>query len=426
MHCCAWLRAGCCTQLPLDAHWLLAPWGQCVVILFVQFHMLASRGRAAERYLTTARGWPAHWVTQPILAAALAVALTIWLMAGSIACRRRALALLLVLQRPVFNAEDGGGGQAGAINAGALLLVALLIQPHAAAPLSAQQRPPAPSPHARPAADWAHGVNHTDLESAVKTLKRSCGRARGQAGRDHNLAVDRLWPPCGADLCRHHVARRESPLRHQAGPGLEAAAPAQDQILPVVDRFERVIGIVTVADFLRQIDRQATPQRPGHADSGAAQARTPGLFAQKPEVVGQIMSADVFTATPQTPVRADSPDLATCLPHVPVVDEQRKVVGMVTGRTCWWRCTKSIALGQASQAASCNHPGVGPGLFTGPSGPYAPKVTPKPQTSGAHCDQQAEELQSKGGLRRVDPHRSIARCVLRLRDDQLPCCSPRG
>ena len=30
--------AGCCCSLPLDAHWLLAPVGASVVILFVQFH----------------------------------------------------------------------------------------------------------------------------------------------------------------------------------------------------------------------------------------------------------------------------------------------------------------------------------------------------------------------------------------------------
>ena len=65
------------------------------------------------------------------------------------------------------------------------------------------------------------------------------------------------------------------------------------------------------------------------------------------------MSADVFTATPQTPlVGADSPDLTnSALPHVPVVDEQRKVVGMVTAVSLLVALYKSITLGQASQAA---------------------------------------------------------------------------
>ena len=49
--------------------------------------------------------------------------------------------------------------------------------------------------------------------------------------------------------------------------------------LPVVDRFERVIGIVTVADFLRQIDRQATPKTWPRIQ--VLLKRTPGLFAQK-------------------------------------------------------------------------------------------------------------------------------------------------
>ena len=80
--------------------------------------------------------------------------------------------------------------------------------------------------------------------------------------------------------------------------------------------------------------------------------RTPGLFAQKPEVVGQIMSTDVFTATPQTPLSELIRQISQrALPHVPVVDEQRKVVGMVTQSDLLVALYKSIALGQASQAA---------------------------------------------------------------------------
>ncbi len=61
-----------------------APVGASVVILFVQFHSpLAQPWPLLGSYLiATATGLAcSHWVTQPILAAALAVALTIWLMA---------------------------------------------------------------------------------------------------------------------------------------------------------------------------------------------------------------------------------------------------------------------------------------------------------------------------------------------------------
>lgn len=120
--------------------------------------------------------------------------------------------------------------------------------------------------------------------------------------------------------------------------------------MPVIDRFDRLIGIVTVADFLRQIDNQATPKDLATLVQ-ALLRRTPGHYADKPEVVGQIMSSEVFTATPQTPLSELIRQISQrALPHVPVVDEQRKVVGMVTQSDLLVALHKSIALSQAAKA----------------------------------------------------------------------------
>ena len=102
-------------SLPLDAHWLLAPVGASVVILFVQFHSpLAQPWPLLGSYLiATATGLAcSHWVTQPILAAALAVALTIWLMAwlNCVHPPGGGAGVVAGAQRPVFQRRHGGGG----------------------------------------------------------------------------------------------------------------------------------------------------------------------------------------------------------------------------------------------------------------------------------------------------------------------------
>ena len=63
------------------------------------------------------------------------------------------------------------------------------------------------------------------------------------------------------------------------------------------------------------------------------------------------MSSEVFTATPQTPLSELIRQISQrALPHVPVVDEQRKVVGMVTQSDLLVALYKSIALSQAAKA----------------------------------------------------------------------------
>jgi CBS domain-containing membrane protein len=99
--------------------------------------------------------------------------------------------------------------------------------------------------------------------------------------------------------------------------------------LPVTDRAQRIVGIVTVADFMQHADFQAI--------DGAGQRlrrllRASGLaHDDKPEVVGQIMTRQVRI------VSADR-FISELLPlfsqaghhHIPVLDDERRVVGVIT------------------------------------------------------------------------------------------------
>jgi CBS domain-containing membrane protein len=99
--------------------------------------------------------------------------------------------------------------------------------------------------------------------------------------------------------------------------------------LPVTDRTRRVVGIVTQADFFRQIDLE-------HHEGIGGRLRhfiraTRSVVSNKPEVVGQIMTRQVRVASEDRP-------LAELVPlfsegghhHIPIIDAERRLTGMVT------------------------------------------------------------------------------------------------
>jgi len=99
--------------------------------------------------------------------------------------------------------------------------------------------------------------------------------------------------------------------------------------VPVVDRARRVIGIITIIDFLKRADTR----EPGHVFARLRRfiRRTPGLTADKPEVAGQIMTARPITAREDEHVLSLVPRFAEHdIHHVPIVDAGNRLVGVVT------------------------------------------------------------------------------------------------
>lgn len=99
--------------------------------------------------------------------------------------------------------------------------------------------------------------------------------------------------------------------------------------LPITDRTRRVVGIVTQADFFRQLDLQ-------HHEGIAAKLRdliraTRTVMSSKPEVVGQIMTRQVRVASADRPVV----DLVPLFSegghhHIPIIDDEKRLAGMIT------------------------------------------------------------------------------------------------
>lgn len=101
------------------------------------------------------------------------------------------------------------------------------------------------------------------------------------------------------------------------------------EALPVLNRARHVIGIVTRSDFISHADLSDYAGMRGRLR--AFLRRTDHTHSNKAEVVGQIMSADVRTALDSTPLAELVPLMSDAgFHHIPVVDGQGRLVGMVT------------------------------------------------------------------------------------------------
>lgn len=99
--------------------------------------------------------------------------------------------------------------------------------------------------------------------------------------------------------------------------------------LPVVDRVRRIVGIVTLADFMRGADLD---HHQGFDQKLRALIRKSGLtHTTKPEVVGQIMARQVRVIS-QDRHLADLVPLfgSTGHHHIPVIGEKERLVGIIT------------------------------------------------------------------------------------------------
>jgi CBS domain-containing membrane protein len=101
--------------------------------------------------------------------------------------------------------------------------------------------------------------------------------------------------------------------------------------VPVVDRARRVIGMVTIVDFLKRVDKTHHAHPRFVERLRALIRRTTALGTEKAEVVGEIMSAPVVTAREDTHIVSLIPLFSERnIHHIPVVDRDQRVAGMVT------------------------------------------------------------------------------------------------
>ena len=121
------------------------------------------------------------------------------------------------------------------------------------------------------------GLTHTDLESAVKTLNTFVDVQEDELVEIYNLAVDHAFGRHVGLTCADIMSRDVITAHFDTDLAVAWQLLRKHKIksLPVIDRFDRLIGIVTVADFLRQPAAVARPC-PNHRRLVARARRRPG------------------------------------------------------------------------------------------------------------------------------------------------------
>ena len=176
-------------------------------------------------------------------------------------------------------------------------------------------------------------LSKDDIEGALKEMNAYIDVTEEDLEQIYTRAsLQHMRKQMGDVTCRDIMTRDVAKAEY--GDEIEAVWETMRQRklkgLPVIDRARYVIGVVTIVDFLKRAD--AHNAHPKFIDRlrGFIQ-RTPGLTTDKPEVVGQIMSTPAITAMEDMHIVSLIPIFSEHhVHHVPIVDKERRLVGMVT------------------------------------------------------------------------------------------------
>lgn len=311
--------------------WLIAPMGASAVLVFaVPASPLAQPwsvigGNTLSALVGMACG---VLIPDPALAAAAAVALAIGLM-FALRCLHPpggASALLIVLMQmhdprfalfPVLT------------NSLLLVLAGAVYNSLTGRPYPHRQRAAAPAP-GRPASRFTSA----DFDAALAHYNQVLDISRDDLeGLLHEAQLAAWHRTLGELRCEDVMSR--TLVQAEFGTSLAEAwrllRTHRIKALPVVDRGGRLIGIVTLADFMRHsMGEHRSVEGLGQRLRVLLRPRR-HTHSRKPEVVGQLMSADVRTARPEQRVV----DLIPLFSegghhHLPIVDAQSRAVGIIT------------------------------------------------------------------------------------------------
>jgi CBS domain-containing membrane protein len=327
--------AGDTSALPF----LIAPMGASAVLLFAvpssplaqPWSIIGGNTIAAFIGITCAM-----WIAHPATAAALAVSLSIVAM-FALRCLHPpsgAIALTAVLGGATIHAQGYWFVLAPVgINSLLLLLVAILFNnatrrpyPHLSTKASQQSANNIP-------AEMRFGFNTEDLNAVLKEYNQVLDVSRDDLQsllqQTEMHAYRRRF---GEIICADIMSKEVVTVVF--GTLLEDAwlLMRQHQIkaLPVIDRARRVIGIITQANFMQHANLEVYEGFETKLKSFIRRTHT--LSSHKPEVVGQIMTSPATTASSNMHIIELIPLMtqANVHHHIPVVDDERRLVGMVT------------------------------------------------------------------------------------------------
>jgi CBS domain-containing membrane protein len=308
--------------------WLIAPIGASAVLVFaVPSSPLAQPWSVVGGNTVSALAGICCVIFIPdqLMAASIAVGLAVGLM-FALRCLHPpggATALLAVL---VHATSFQFAAFPVLVNSVALVLFGVLYNSLTGRPYPHAQRSPSA------AAMTSSRFSAADLDAALLHYNQVTDMPRDDlAALLHRAELSAFQRNLGSLRCTDIMSR--DPVAVQFGTTLDEAWALMQRLhikaLPVIDRAHRIAGIVTVADFLRQVN---LAQREGIGERLNAFIRRSGeTHSEKPEVVGQIMTRQVRVASAQRYAIELVPLFSEGRHHhIPIIDENKRLVGIIT------------------------------------------------------------------------------------------------
>ena len=314
------------------ANWpLLAPLGASSVILFALPHSPLGQPwpSAGGLALSALIGMLCHlWVQPAWLAIALALAASVWLMA-SLRCIHPPGGAMAVLFASGFSGANTAVDTVF-INILAVLFAALAV--NAAIPGRRWPQCFQETPGQRPAPLIQRpGINHDDLQHALgqidgflditeDDLIQVYAHALNHACERHEKRL------CGEIMTPNVIAVRSNTSLNEAWQRLRQH---HLKTLPVIDRHQRVIGMISADDFLPHVNPDSPYPVTEHIRRLLRGNKNP--LSKTPKNVGQIMSPPGLIAEINDPVSRIVKRLSEKQQHtaVPVVDAAGKLAGIL-------------------------------------------------------------------------------------------------
>ncbi|MBS1141195.1 MAG: hypothetical protein H6R13_2648 [Proteobacteria bacterium] len=327
------LMQGILTVLPAEQgiSYLLAPLGASSVILFALPHSPLAQpwSLAGGLFISALVGhFCGLWITPAFLAIGIALGLAIWLTAWLRCIHPPGGAMAVVF---ALSAQQHSTSLLTALlNVGAALMAVLVVNNLIPGRRYPQCLPP--TQVAKKDRPVRRSIRHEDIQHALEQLDTYLDISEEDLVRIYDLATSHAHQRherriCGEIMSVPALSVEFATELNEAW-GMMQANHLHG--LPVVDRSQRVIGVLTLENFLRHVVPDGAL---GIGDNIRRLLRaTPSAYSDKPEVVGQIMShrfARVQTTTPLAEIAA----LLASAEHpviVPVLDEKQRLAGVLT------------------------------------------------------------------------------------------------
>ena len=321
-------------------HVMVASMGASAVLLFAAPHSPLTQpwplvgGHLISAFIgiTCAKFVPDIWA-----ATALAVSLSILAMhlTHSLHPPGGAIAMLAVLGSS-HGVAQGYSFVIAPVGLNAILILAMAVSFNN---LMGRRYPARPFPpkdkqhrHADPKPLERHGIKKEDLHQALQELDIFLDVSEADLNLVYNRAGMAAAQRKMGELTCGEIMSRDLTTVEYATELEEAWAQLRFHRLgaiPVIDRARRVIGIISLVDFLKRANLKTYETFEDKLIKFIR--RTPGMYSEKPEVVGQIMASPVITVPEDMHILTLVPLLSDRgLHHVPVVNSENRLVGMVT------------------------------------------------------------------------------------------------